>query len=1322
MLGTVLLVGLTLSSFSIWTFCAADAVSEHLFATNYSTKNKAGTDLTHRKSHISNINSSYTTDGASDKRMSMESYSDEEELHEVSVICPGAAEYLESRATPGIFRVSVSDCRHPGYDPRSRHAVVYGVCNDSTTFCQFLVQVHRGLIVRVLLQTSAEMCRPRSSWHARIHDGWPSIKQRKSVSLPCVYMNDKVYLSTSNTLYVSYYNSPTFPIQFQAVEFGLAVVPTSNFSGYVTSLVPAGFQLQRTNIHGKLKVPHGHIVMINFQTFNKFRGCFEKVLLLWKEQSNSAKRREFIHDYERLVHLYATTHVEIQVILFRSTTSDFRNKCMNMLFSFHPEDRVPRMLENGLYNCSVDDYWRFQQHLDCNLKVECEDGRDEAGHCPYSSPACQGWIASRSKCYSPLRFVQNAHPMTAQEECQKEGLTVATIKTNQELTDFQNLFLGRSHPKVFIGLSVASKLQTPFMYRRFYIWFDNTPLYETGFIKLPEEKFAVQYHQYKTCFGTFRCKMTIAQLAIQESMMYFACEQQLRSEQKFEVSVPKQVNATFTHLRHAMTTCPEGHVTHAFLSCDVESRCGQTVCSFLQGTENFTEVHLASNDPTAEMYTCPKDGFKIPYTLLCDFREDCQDKNDESFCRHPRCDAFSCGNGECVAASKRCDRKSDCMNSYDEDNCGPRLVYSTKHVLQQQLLINLDGKGYYKQEVMNVGEACPDTHFRCTSEKIYCMPVYTRCNGFHDCVYQEDEHGCEHMTCPGFYRCRASDVCVHADHMCDGWPQCPQRDDEWLCDMTCPAQCLCQGHAFLCPQPFSAHLFPQLRYLDARGSGMSPTAVQNNSYLIHLNLARCFISFLPDMKLPNLQVWDLSYNQLTNMHINIFLALRNLRTLFLNANPLTSVTSPTSELQHGLQQLDLSVTRIVSFDSKTFRHFHALLYLNVSFSNLQSLGPGGFRSLPRLKELDMRGNLVNYFPTDIFYGLRNLAMVLSSDYKFCCKGVLPDIFPETRCSSPQHFLSSCENMIQSEVYRPLLWLVAIIAIVGNMACLIACCAVRTIRRTSNYTLLTASLQAADLCMGLYATIITAAQEKFRGQYIYHEDGWKGSVPCKVAGFVSLLSSEVTVLVIFFLTLHHLLVLHFPLSVNQFCTGSMAAVCGVAWLVGSVLATIPLLSVTSHLAHYGQTAVCSLVLQDRGHLQHDAHFFHIVLAFNCSISLTVSVCLVLIYRSLPKHKLLTGTTNKPPHVTVEALMRMAAMGAVTWFSIAAVSVLVSAGAAGLEVSVFMAVVVLPLCSAVNPLLSLWHLVVLSRAQQREKRLLCVLKSRIKSRTFAINHTE
>jgi hypothetical protein len=50
-------------------------------------------------------------------------------------------------------------------------------------------------------------------------------------------------------------------------------------------------------------------------------------------------------------------------------------------------------------------------------------------------------------------------------------------------------------------------------------------------------------------------------------------------------------------------------------------------------------------------------------------------------------------------------------------------------------------------------------------------------NGVYDCPYlhTDDEHIGEDFTCPGFYRCYRSHICVHDHYLCDGIPHCPYK-------------------------------------------------------------------------------------------------------------------------------------------------------------------------------------------------------------------------------------------------------------------------------------------------------------------------------------------------------------------------------------------------------------------------------------------------------------------------------------------------------------------------------------------------------------------
>nr|KAG5709972.1 hypothetical protein BaRGS_030014 [Batillaria attramentaria] len=166
---------------------------------------------------------------------------------------------------------------------------------------------------------------------------------------------------------------------------------------------------------------------------------------------------------------------------------------------------------------------------------------------------------------------------------------------------------------------------------------------------------------------------------------------------------------------------------------------------------------------------------------------------------------------------------------------------------------------------------------------------------------KEDEAGCDEYTCPGFYRCRDSKICVHANHTCDKVIQCPQHDDELLCDLTCPENCTCYGLAFFCNSFFPAAHFPELRFLDARGTDMTPADLKNNTMLIHLSLSQCELDVNVFSVFPNLQILNLSESGVERVVGEGFKSLSKLRVLDLRGCPMSMF--PPSLLK-GLTELN----------------------------------------------------------------------------------------------------------------------------------------------------------------------------------------------------------------------------------------------------------------------------------------------------------------------------------------------------------------------------------------------------------------------------------
>jgi hypothetical protein len=357
---------------------------------------------------------------------------------------------------------------------------------------------------------------------------------------------------------------------------------------------------------------------------------------------------------------------------------------------------------------------------------------------------------------------------------------------------------------------------------------------------------------------------------------------------------------------------------------------------------------------------------------------------------------------------------------------------------------------------------------------------------------------------------------------------------------------------------------------------MTPASLQTNHYLIHLVLSHCLLKDVPEMGNQNLQYLDLSHNDLKAFNTSAVLWLVNLQTLLLSHNPLSSIYgggSSTKHIQSALRTIDLSFTELGLFRSRAFRQYISVTTLNVSHTPLTGIARYGFTFLPRLTEVDLRHTRVDVFPSDVFQSLAQLHRVEAQNYRLCCKTILPSHLDQRFCSAPQDEISSCDDLLRSGVYRMLTWIICVLSVTGNVFCLAFRSCVQKNADKTAFNLFVSSLGLADLLMGVYMAIIGAADLSFLGRYLLHEHAWVTSGACSAAGFLSLLSSEVSALTILLITLDRFLVLHFPFSAMRFTKTSAVIVSIMIWAVGLFLAAVPLLPVTSHWEFYSQTGIC-----------------------------------------------------------------------------------------------------------------------------------------------------
>ena len=494
---------------------------------------------------------------------------------------------------------------------------------------------------------------------------------------------------------------------------------------------------------------------------------------------------------------------------------------------------------------------------------------------------------------------------------------------------------------------------------------------------------------------------------------------------------------------------------------------------------------------------------------------------------------------------------------------------------------------------------------------------------------------------------------------------------------------------------------------------MTPSDLTNNSYLVHLSLSSCSLYFVPIMAFLNLQFLDLSDNNLTVVSMAAFTRLNNLRTLSLAKNPIDRIVSdPNTAVQlSALRIVDLSHNKLTVFDSKTLANMINLQRLNLSFSDIHTIYPNGFRYTPKLTHLYLAGNPIRMFSVDIFKPLKILRTLSSQTYKLCCRELLQDHSEIINCDVPRNEISSCEDLLQSGAYRVSIWLISFLSLLGNVLCLaVHGCVLRT-TSTSGFHVFVTNLSIADFLMGVYVSIIGVADSIFRGKYLFFDESWKHSVACKVAGFLSLLSCEVSALTIWLITLDRFIVLHFPFSGAHFHRTSAVAASLTTWLVGLFLGLVPLLPVTSHWDFFGQTGICIPLPVTRQDFQGKIFSISVFIVFNFVLFVLIVTGQMFIFWSVQKNALNTDSTKVSRDLTIaRRLISVAVTDFLCWFPIGLCGLLALADipVPG-EVNAAFAIFVLPLNSALNPFIYTFNMLMEKRKKSREAKLLQLLET-------------
>ncbi|XP_034517340.1 relaxin receptor 1 isoform X7 [Ailuropoda melanoleuca] len=350
---------------------------------------------------------------------------------------------------------------------------------------------------------------------------------------------------------------------------------------------------------------------------------------------------------------------------------------------------------------------------------------------------------------------------------------------------------------------------------------------------------------------------------------------------------------------------------------------------------------------------------------------------------------------------------------------------------------------------------------------------------------------------------------------------------------------------FLKPGVFEdLHRLEWLIIEDNHLSRISPLTFYGLNSLILLALMNNVLTHLPDKPLcqhmPRLHWLDFEGNHIHNLRNFTFISCSNLTVLVMRKN------------------------KINHLNENTFAPLQKLDELNLSYNPIQKIQADQFDYLVKLSSLE--GIEISNIQQRMFRPLTNLSHIYFKKFQYCAYA------PHVRSCKPNtDGISSLENLLANIIQRVFVWVVSAVTCFGNI--FVIC--MRPYIRSENklHAMSIISLCCADCLMGIYLFLIGAFDLKFRGEYNKHAQLWMESIHCQLVGSLAILSTEVSVLLLTFLTLEKYICIVYPFRCLRPRKCRTITVLVLIWIAGFMVAFIPLTNKEFFRNYYGNNGVC-----------------------------------------------------------------------------------------------------------------------------------------------------
>ncbi|XP_078349717.1 uncharacterized protein LOC144634555 [Oculina patagonica] len=329
--------------------------------------------------------------------------------------------------------------------------------------------------------------------------------------------------------------------------------------------------------------------------------------------------------------------------------------------------------------------------------------------------------------------------------------------------------------------------------------------------------------------------------------------------------------------------------------------------------------------------------------------------------------------------------------------------------------------------------------------------------------------------------------------------------------------------------------------------------------------------------LPNLCILDLGRNVLRKAVSGMFDGLSNLEVLSMRSNQLTELENGVFDNKSNMTHLYLQDNKLTTLPDGLFGALSQLKLLNLSTNKLKTVTKETFQGLKSLEYMYLDRNKLSNVPSDAFSELNSLKYLKLDRFILCCYA--KKSIEGVECESPVDDFSSCDDLMKNKVIQICIWILGILAFAGNLLVIIW----RTIDKEENrvHSFLLTNLAVADMIMGVYMLTIAIMDLRWQEEYFKHDIEWRSGMGCQITGALSMLSSEVSVLILTIITLDRLISIVFPFKFKRPTYKATVFACTGVWIFGAAISVIPITGISyfyddesaGNFGFYSRSAVC-----------------------------------------------------------------------------------------------------------------------------------------------------